>query len=78
MRLSLVLALALMSASCAKAIVSTNKDHVTIKYDVLLDTIERIQPDADRECAEYGKKAIYRKSTMAEGIGAKYAQFDCV
>ena len=77
---------ALALYACATAVSSVSQDHVSIRYDVLLDSREKLQILADKECAGlvvrttagFGRRAIFQKTTKGEGLGLGYAHYACV
>ncbi len=69
---------ALALYACATAVSSVSQDHVSIRYDVLLDSREKLQILADKECAGFGRRAIFQKITKGEGLGRGYAHYACV
>ena len=65
-------------AACATAVSSVSKDHVSIRYDLILDTDEKLQALADEQCATFKRGALFQRKTKGEGIGLGYAHFACV
>ncbi len=65
--------------ACTLADLSVTEFHVSIRYDVNLDSDEKVQALADEQCASFGRKAVFRRSTKVEGPSSdlRYAHFSC-
>ncbi len=64
--------------ACATAVTSVSEDHVTISYDMILDSDEKLMALALKECRRYGKVARFESKTAGEGLGGGYAHYSCV
>ena len=74
--ISLIFVTAVLTA-CALAptpIVET-ENGTTISYDTVLYSQDDAAVEAQKVCADYGRKAVFRS---VSGIGMRYASFDCV
>ena len=64
--------------ACATAVSSVSQDHVSIRYDRILDSDDKLQRIANAECAAFGRRAEFESKTKGEGLGLGYAHFACV
>jgi len=79
-RIGLVATLALLLAGCDPVqIVEGSDTHVSVRYDGMMNGLDKATERAQSACAEHGKTAKLRK-TYYEGLGAgeRFAFFDCV
>ena len=74
--LSLLISVGL--GACAQAGLSVTEFKVSIRYDVNLDSDEKLQALADEECASLGREAVFRRSTRIKGGDLRYAHFTCI
>ena len=72
------LAAALAVSGCATAVTSVSRDHVSIRFDAILDSAESLQRLADAQCAEYGRSAMFDRRTDGPGLGAGTAHYSCI
>ncbi len=73
------LASLLMSGCDPVQVIEGSDTHVSIRYDGIMNGLDKATALANRSCAQHGKSARLRK-TYYEGLGAgeRFAFFDCV
>lgn len=54
-------------AGCAGSVETAGPEQVSITYINLLEGPDALQPRAEAACAEAGRQAVYRGSTLGEG-----------
>jgi hypothetical protein len=61
------------------SIVEGSDTHVSIRYDGLMNGLDRATELAQKSCAEHGRTARLRRTYQEGlGIGERFAFFDCV
>ena len=72
-------ALVLLAGCDPVQIVEGSDTHVSVRYDGVMNGLDKATELAQRACAEHGRTAKLRK-TYYEGLGAgeRFAFFDCV
>jgi len=78
-RLGLLTLLLLLGACDPVQIVEGSDTHVSVRYDGIMNGLDRATELAENACAAHGKTARLRK-TYKEGLGVgeRFAFFDCV
>ncbi|HUC73074.1 MAG TPA: hypothetical protein VMS01_17935 [Stellaceae bacterium] len=74
-----LLTLLLLGACDPVQIVEGSDTHVSVRYDGIMNGLDRATELAENACAAHGKTARLRK-TYKEGLGVgeRFAFFDCV
>src|SRR5271165_374815 len=69
----------LMTGCDPVQVIEGSDTHVSIRYDGMMNGLDKATELANRSCAQHGKSARLRK-TYYEGLGAgeRFAFFDCV
>jgi len=77
MRLYCLIAAALI-AGCVRTppIAAAGPDSVTIEQDIVLDDPDKVEPQAQYACGQYGKIAKFRFETPGQGVRNRV--YDCV
>jgi hypothetical protein len=75
--LAVLVSLVLQLSACALAPtpVAEAEYGTTISYDTVLYSQDDATVEAQKVCAGYGRKAVFRS---VSGMGMRYASFDCV
>jgi hypothetical protein len=78
-RTALLIALLVPTGCDAVQVVEGSDTHVSVRYDGIMNGLDRATLLAQKACAAHGKTANLRK-TYYEGLGAgeRFAFFDCV
>jgi len=76
-KLATILCLILLLAGCGSLpqVASSNRDEVIIQHDLFLQNAQDLQPQADRECARWGKQAIFASYRLDQYY--RYARYQC-
>ncbi len=73
------LASLLMNGCDPVQIIEGSDTHVSIRYDGVMNGLDKATELANRACARHGKAARLRKTYQEGlGVGERFAFFDCV